>query len=259
MNQSPTALGVVLEVAFVVENAVVAVVHVVVTAVRVRELADVKFYLQLVVHLDLVERVHEGHHLLLGDRQVGVEAGVGADTELPLSVAMVVDVAGHLEGVVQVGLGKDLVNHALALVGVAGLVRHKRHTEGLAAFLRDDALVVDQKHHVANPQCPRAAAQEVVAVNAVVGEADGENGLAVLEKGALDDGVVLDCVAWHLVDVHRTTTAHIRANRVPEANGVAPDDHGPDVHALNALVVGAEGVFGDEGDFGVVVEFHVEG
>jgi len=236
----------------------VAVVHVVVAAVRVREIADVKFNLQLFVQLDLVEGVHEEHNLLLGDRQVGVEAGVGADTELPLSVAMVVDVAGHLEGVVQIGLGKDLVNHALALVGVAGLVRRKRDPEGLAAFLRDDGLVVDQKHHVANPQRPRAAAQEVVAVNAVVGEADGENGLAVLEKGALDDGVVLDRVARHLVDVHGTTT-HISANRVPEANGVAPDDHGPDVHALNALFVGAEGVFGDEGDFGVVVEFHVEG
>ena len=234
-----------------------AVVHVVVAAVRVREIADVEFHLQLVVQLDLVDGVHEGHHLLLGDRQVGVEAGVGADTELPLSVAMVVDVA-HLEGVVQVGLGKDLVNHALALVAVAGLVRRKRDREGLAALLRDDGLVVDHKHHGANRQRPRAVAQEVVAVVAVVGEADGENGLEVLEKGALDDGVVLDRVARHLVDVHRATT-HIRANRVPEPNGVAPDDHGPDVHALNALVVGAEGVFGDEGDFGVVVELHVEG
>ena len=158
-----------LEVAFVVVNAVVAVVHVLVAAVRVREIADVEFHLQLVVQLDLVDGVHEGHHLLLGDRQVGVEAGVGADTELPLSVAMVVDVAGHLEGVVQIGLGKDLVNHALALVAVAGLVRRKRDPEGLAAFLRDDALVVDHKHHVANPQRPRAVAQEVVAVNAVVG------------------------------------------------------------------------------------------
>jgi hypothetical protein len=30
------------------------------------------------------------------------------------------------------------------------------------------------------------------------------------------------------------------------------------VHALNALFVGAEGVFGDEGVFGVVEELHVE-
>ena len=73
----------------------------------------------------------------------------------------------------------------------------------------------------------------------------------------MDDGVVLDRVVRHLVDVHRATT-HIRANRVPEANGVASDDHGPDVHALNALV-GADGVFGDEGVFGVVEELHVEG
>lgn len=129
-----------------------AVVHVVVAAVRVLETADVKLYLQLVVQLDLVEGVHEGHHLLLGDCQVGVEAGVGADTELPLSVAVVVDVTGHIEGVVQIGLGEDLVNHALALVGVAGLVRRKRYPEGLPAFLRDDGLVVDHKHHVANPQ-----------------------------------------------------------------------------------------------------------
>lgn len=50
-----------------------------------------------------------------------------------------------------------------------------------------------------------------------------------------------------------------QSRMVPEPNGVAPDDHGPDVHALNALVVGADGIFGDEGDFGVVVEFHVEG
>ena len=174
---------VVVEVAFIVVDVVAAVVHVVVAAVLVLEIANVEFHLQFVVHLDLVDGVHEGHDLLLGDRQVGVEAGVGTDAELPLSVAMVVDFAG-LDGVVQLRQVDDAANHGIALFATAVdvIAGRKRHPEALAAFLRDDALVVDHKHHVANPQRPRAVVHGSVAVIAVGGEADGENGLAVFEK-----------------------------------------------------------------------------
>ena len=73
----------------------------------------------------------------------------------------------------------------------------------------------------------------------------------------MDYGGVLDRVARHLVDVHRTAS-HLSVNGIPDANGVAPDNHAPDVLGLDDHV-GAEGVFGDEGVFGVVEELHVEG